>query len=75
MEAGVEREVRDLEAEVSRLLDAARGQFDRNRRVAVHERELVQRRLGMAGDDEEAHGLESDHEMLLANLAASEPLQ
>ena len=75
MEAGVEREVRDLEAEVSRLLDAARSQFDQNRRVAVHKRELVQGRLGVAGDDEEAHGLESDHEMLFAHLAASEPLQ
>ena len=58
-EAGVDanrdRHVRELKPELRRLLPAVLGEQDGNGRVAVDAGLDVERRVGMAGKDEQAH--------------------
>ena len=53
--AGVERNVRELEPELARLLPAEVRKADRTSGVAAHAPLAVERGLGVAGEDEEPH--------------------
>jgi hypothetical protein len=55
MDANLDRHVRELSSEPGSLLPAVLGERDGNGRVAVDAGLDIERRMGVADEDEEAH--------------------